>query len=790
MVFIISLNGKWKVYDLENEFNFIGNVPGTVHGDLVEQGFLPHPYVGLNEKEFKRLEEKTWVYEKSFFVEKLEKKDYFLVFEGIDTISEIFLNNVYLGKTENMFLTYRYDVSHLLKEGENKIKVIIYSATQHAKRLEQIYGQLHATEFPPRVYIRKAQYSFGWDWGARIVTSGIYRDVYIEELVDGKIKYSTSYLKDLKGLVCFEGYVENIKDPSKYEVRILLDGNEIISLPVFKEGENYKFKGFKRIKNLKYWYPRDLGESNLYDVSFILVKDGKEVYSETKKIGFRTIDILKEKDEDGESFIFVINGKKVFVKGANWIPADNILSFLKDQDYVKLLEMAYKANINMLRVWGGGIYEKEVFYETCDKLGILVWQDFMFSCGEYPDHLDWFRKLSNQEVIENVLKLRHHPSIIIWCGNNENNWAFEEWGFDLKVNNKNLGNTLYLEDFPKICVEKDNTRPYWPSSPYSGSGFKANSSRAGDTHVWNVWSGWQDYKLYEEDSSRFVSEFGFQAAPDIKTIEFFDKSEKREIFSDVMLNHNKQVEGMERLIRFISGRFGLPKNFESFVYLSQLNQAEAIKFGVEHWRSRKYKTAGTIYWQLNDSWPVFSWSAIDYFKRPKALYFYTKNFYSKILPILKQKGEKLFLFVVNDGKETIGELKLVIRDISGKIIFEKEYLSKLNEDSVVKIDEFNLKKELIEKSFAKIYLNVEGITYENHKILADLRKFKPENPEIKIEYLNGHAVITCKKPAIGVEVREAEKLYEKENFFVLFPGEKKTLDTKNVLQIKSLYDYL
>lgn len=792
MIFIISLNGKWKVYDTEKEFEFLGTVPGTVQGDIVEQKLMPHPYIGLNEKLFRRLENKTWVYEKVFFIEKLEKKSYFLVFEGIDTVSEIYLNDTYLGNTENMFLTYRYDVSDILKEGENKLRVVIHSPTKHAKKLEDIYGRLHAVEDPKRVYIRKAQYSFGWDWGARIVSSGIYKDVYIEELSDGKLKYPTAYLEDLKGSVVFEGYVENINDPSKYEVQVLINEKEVIKLPVFKEDNEYKFKGSMVIENLKLWFPRDLGESYLYTVLFNLIKEGNVIYSTTKNIGFRTVEILKGDDEDGESFIFVINGKKVFIKGANWIPIDNILSFATDERYQKLLKMAYNANINMLRVWGGGIYEKEIFYETCDRMGILIWQDFMFSCAEYPDHLEWFRNLSIKEVRENVLKLRHHPSIIIWCGNNENNWAFEDWGYNFKVDNKNLGNTLYLEDFPNICLKEDSSRPYWPSSPFSGKGLKANSNLAGDTHVWNVWSGWQDYKEYEKDTSRFVSEFGFQAAPDIETIKFFVIEREREIFSDTMLNHNKQIEGMERLIRFLSTRFGLPKDFDSFVYLTQLNQAEAIKFGVEHWRSRKYKTSGTIYWQLNDSWPVFSWSSIDYFERPKALYFYTKKFYSKILPVLKQEAEKLILFIINDGKKIAGNVKIEIRDISGDTIFERNYSDIIvEEDTLFKVDEFSLEKDLIEKSIAKIYFKTEEKLYENHKILADLRKYKPENPEISIDYFNDKAVVSCKKPAIGVEIRdESGILYEDDNFFVLFPYEKRIIKTDKKLYVKSLFDYI
>lgn len=789
----ISLNGKWKVYDNEKEFEFDGNVPGTVQGDLVDLNLMPHPYVGENEKLFKRLEWKNWIYEKKFHIEEInDELRYYLVLEGVDTLSNIYLNDNFVGETEDMFIEYRFDIKKYLKIGENSLKIEIKSPIDLPKRFEKNYGKLHAGEETARVYIRKAQYSYGWDWGARIATSGIYKDIYIESYKDARLFGSTAFLENLDGKVNFSGYVDShIKDTKNYEVEILFNGNPVITLPVTASVENYKFEGSKRIENLKLWYPHDLGESYLYKVEFRLKKNKEVIYSEKKKIGFRIVRVVRENNSEGESFIFEINGRKIFAKGANWIPAENILSWLKESDYVKLLRMAKESNMNMLRVWGGGLYEDPTFYNTCDELGILVWQDFMFACAEYPDHIDWFRKLANEEIRHQVLKLRHHPSIVLWCGNNENNWGFEEWDYKLKVDGKNLGNRLYLEDFPKICAQEDPSRLYWPSSPYGGS--RANSSEAGDRHVWEIWSGWQDYKYYTWDNSKFVSEFGFQAAPDPKTIDFFAEDNEKEIFSPTMLNHNKQVEGPERLLRFINGHYGLISNFDSIVYLTQLNQAEAIKTGVEHWRSRKYKTAGTLYWQINDSWPVFSWASIDYFKRPKALYFYTKRFYNQLLAIAKNKDEKVIISLINDGIKTQVDLEFQLWSLDGKKLMQKEYSNiKTPEDSVTTIDQLNISNIDLDNSIAYLILKQNGKTIiENHELFADLRKNKLNDPKITYEKEGNNLILSCEKPALGVNVKVKGENYSQDNFFALFPSYPKVLNNiEGEINIKSAFDYL
>lgn len=800
---ILYLNRTWQIND-DGEYSFVGNVPGNVQSDLVSQKLKPHPYVGLNEKYMKDLENKSWTYVKEFKLNNLPKEENVeLVFEGIDTLSDIYLNKKYLGKTEDMFLEYRFNIKDLLKKGKNVIKVHIKSPVKEPKILEQFHGKIGATEESIRPYIRKAQYSYGWDWGIRLVTSGIWRPVYIESYNKVRLTGCTAHLEKMSGRngkVRVSGYVMSfakITVPENYKVEVRINGKTTSEFPVEHEGKDLKFDGKLLLKDIRLWFPNGMGEQYLYSFEFKLKYEGNEVYSQKKKIGLRTVNLIKEKDSEGESFIFAINGKKMFAKGANWIPADNILPWIKQEDYKKLLNMAKKANMNMLRVWGGGIYEDEQFYTLCDELGIMVWQDFMFACAEYPDHLKWFRRLCNKEVREIVRKLRYHASIVLWCGNNENNWGFEEWPFmQNMVNSEHLGNKLYLRDFPLICSKEDPSRPYWPSSPFGGS--KANSFEYGDCHIWNVWSWWIDYKAYADTNGRFISEFGFQSSPDPKTITFFAKKEEQEIFHPVILNHNKQVEGQERILRFINTHFGLVTDFETFVYLSQINQAEAMKFGVEHWRERKYRTAGTLYWQYNDSWPVFSWSAIDYFKRPKALYYYSKKFYADILPIARYEHseQSVKVIVVNDHcEDEIASILLEIWSVDGKRIWRKNYKNiRILKDSVSVIDTISIERipaKITSNMVMYISAQCNEKEYDNYFLIDDFRNMSLLDPELSYSREGDFLVFQCKKPVFGVYIETDEDCIISDNYFTLVPSSKKIVKfPSDKLKVKSLYNYI
>jgi beta-mannosidase len=801
---ILDLAGTWQISDDEGQYSFVGNVPGTVQGDLVQQGLVPHPYVGINELTMRYLESKSWNCATEFELDDVPAEaNIDLVFEGIDTLADVHLNGQYLGSTDDMFLEYRFAVRDVLKKGKNVLRVHIKSPTGVPAALEREHGKLGTVEESIRTYIRKAQYSYGWDWGIRLPTSGIWKPVYLESYDKARLTGCTASLERLEndgGVVKVSGYVVrgvDFGDAGNYRVAVRVDDAFAGEFPVQHVGEELSFEGVFSLQHVRLWYPNGLGEHHLYAFEFTLNDGGVPVCSEKERIGLRTVKLMREQDAEGESFVFTVKGKRVFAKGANWIPADSILSWIRPDDYTKLVLMARDANMNMLRVWGGGIYEDKQFYALCDELGIMVWQDFMFACAEYPDQLEWFRRLCNTEARETVRKLRYHASIALWCGNNENNMGFDEWPMMAhKVDGEYLGNRLYLHDFPMICAHEDPSRPYWPSSPYGGD--KANSAGCGDRHVWNVWSGWADYRSYADEDGRFISEFGFQSAPDMKTIDFFATGQEQSILGTVILSHNKKDEGQQRILHFINAHFGMTTDFGAFAYLSQLDQAEAIKFGVEHWRARKYRTAGTLYWQFNDSWPVFSWSSVDYFKRPKALYYYARRFYADILPIVRYEpsDNTVRVTVVNDRYEdTLVDMVLEVWDTGGTKIREKKVEGlRILADSVSVTDPVSV-DEIPANSLSDAVIHVRVLCGEerhnNYALFGDFRDMHLMDPEVSYVREGDDLVFRCTRPAFGVHIVPDEECSLSDDFFTLVPSVVTHVQcSSDKVHVTSLYDYL
>lgn len=801
---IVNLTGKWKISDDEGHYAFTGNVPGTVQGDLVQLGLVPHPYIGRNETVLRDLEQKAWTYVKEFELDEVPgEENVELVFEGIDTLADIQLNGRYLGRTDDMFLEYRFDVRGMLRKGKNILRVHIKSPVREAANLEHVYGRRGATDESIRAYIRKAQYSYGWDWGIRLPASGIWRPVVLESYSKARLTWCTASLEGRDGgagKVRVSGSVApgvDLGDPENFRVAVKVGDALVGEFPVRRAGDELQFEGIFSLQDVHLWFPNGMGEQYLYTFEFTLKDKGVPVCSERRKIGLRTVALLRERDADGESFIFSVNGRRVFAKGANWIPADSILSWIRPGDYGRLLHMARDANMNMLRVWGGGIYEDERFYDLCDELGIMIWQDFMFACAEYPDHLAWFRQLSDREVRETVRSLRPHASIVLWCGNNENNFGFDEWPMmGHKVNGEYLGNRLYLQDFPAICAREDPSRPYWPSSPYGGD--RSNSAACGDRHVWNVWSGWEDYRNYADENGRFISEFGFQSAPGAKTIDFFVAKEEQDILDPVVLSHNKKAEGQERILHFINAHFGLTNDFDAFTYLSQLDQAEAVKFGVEHWRARKYRTAGTLYWQFNDSWPVFSWSSVDYFKRPKALYYYTKRFYADILPVVRYEpsDKTVSVMVVNDRYEdTAAAVLLEAWDTGGTKIWEKKIEGlRLPGDAVSAVDAISM-DEISAGAFTDVVMHATVLCgerrYDNYARFGEFREMHLMDPGLSYGREGDDLVVRCTRPAFGIHITTEDEFLLSDDFVTLVPSVVARVKCpQGRIHMTSLYDYL
>ncbi len=679
----IDLNGTWefkavdKYRRLPKEISGItewmsGAVPGTVHTDLLTNGKIPDPFYRMNEEDVQWVDSQQWVYRREFEVDEkfLKEKSIELVAEGLDTYSSIRINNRRLGTTADMFVEHRFNAKRFLRKGTNHIEILFDSPVLRSKAIEKKHGVLAAGHEPHRIYVRKAQYSFGWDWGPRLATSGIWRGIRLETHSQGALRYP--FVKVIS-LTKNEAVVELSLDVSLFTPASLQLRTEICDEKVIvtdrRRAKKGKMKFRLRIKKPQIWWPNGYGGQPMYRASITLTSRDAEVERLEVPFALRTVRLLQEPDKQGTSFVIEMNGEKIFCKGADWIPSDSFIPRINDSTYEKLLGMAKSANMNMLRVWGGGIYEQEIFYNLCDRLGLMVWQDFMFACAEYPEDA-WFMKQVRDEAEKAVKRLRNHPSIVLWCGNNECEWIFCQHNPG-RPPDAMTGSKIFKTLLPSVCSTFDGTRPYWRSSPF-GKGFP-NEESNGNRHQWEMWGRWKDYKEYENDTSRFVTEFGFQAPPDMRTLESVMILSDLNPQSRVMEYHNKLPEGTERLFRFQAGHVNVAEDLADFIYKGQLVQAEALRTAVEHWRRRKFATAGSLFWQLNDCWPVTSWSIIDSALRPKAAYFYAKKFLSPVLVSFRNTESSVEVWATSDMLAPLNAtLEVTLRSFDGTVAWSKK----------------------------------------------------------------------------------------------------------------------
>ena len=653
--------------EIKSGKQFPAEVPGTIHTDLLNNKLIEDPFYSDNELRLNWISECGWIYQTKFDFNKDTNNNIDLVFEGLDTICEIYLNGTKLGGSDNMFITYRYNVKDILKISDNTLKVIIKSPVQYASQQEKKYGKLPVALNSSRVHIRKAQYSFGWDWGPSFPTSGIWRKVYLEEWTDAKIEnVSFSTIKLDKNFAHVEVIV-GIKSAQSNNMSLLLSLSDGINIHEKKipiqHSNNYKVAF--RIKDPKLWWPNGEGDQNLY-LLHVKIVDNKNLNLDeiTKNVGIRKIELILH-DKKESTFKFRINHKDIYCKGVNWIPADSFLPRVDQKKYGELLTFAKSANMNIVRVWGGGVYEADEFYNICDRLGLLVWQDFMFACGSYPEN-DEFIANVKEEVTQNVLRLQHHACLALWCGNNENEWI---WFNEQKTSYKKMpGYKIYHSIIPEILKKIDSEGQYWPSSPF-GNDNDPNSFSSGNTHQWNIWSRWIDYTTVKNDRSLFVTEFGFQGPANKDTLEKYLPEENRYISDKIFEHHNKQTEGPERIIKFLSSHLPINTEWDDFLYLAQLNQAFALKTCLEYWRTNG-RTNGSIIWQINDCWPVTSWAIIDSDIKPKIAYHFVKNAFAPRLLYFNDDGSKIKIILLNQDKDIIkGRMRLTVVDtLSGDII--------------------------------------------------------------------------------------------------------------------------
>ncbi len=677
--------------------------PGDVHQALIEAGRIEDPFYDRNEDKCAWMEEREWWYRISFESQKTpldQDERYLLAFEGLDTFVTIWLNGEVLGSHENMFREAVFDVSHRLRiDSSNTLALCFHPPLQQiAQAPFDNWGRN-----PERVMMRKAQFGYGWDWGPRLPTIGIWRPVELRRqryaTIQG-VHFSTVEIDtpNNKALVAAEVDVERFGGDQAVALAIALlppgtsTGTTTIveqTVTLREGGSQLSTKVYLEIANPQLWWTHDLGEPALYTLQITLSRNGKHLEQRQQEVGIRTLELDQSPDpeEPGTRFFrFVLNGVPIFARGADWIPAHSFVGALKIQQYDVLLSAACEANMNMVRVWGGGIYEHDVFYELCNRLGVLVWQDFMFACAMYPQENPSFVHEVEAEARYQVSRLRSHPCMALWCGNNENQWIHDRTYWD-KPNVPVPGSLYYDTLLPQIVKELDGKTPYWPGSPYGGNDY--NAMEDGDVHNWQVWHGnlprrfgekagvdqspaGVSFLHYAEDMGRFSSEFGMHASPVYETLRRNIPADQLYYHSLSMDHHNKDnpKNKGDNLMATVTG---LPSNLQEYIDYSMIAQAEGLKFGIEHYRRRKPHCSGTLIWQLNDCWPVLSWSIVDYYGFGKAGYFYTKRAYAPLLASFKACADGgVELWVTNDTlKEVADTLTIRLGTFANDIMWEE-----------------------------------------------------------------------------------------------------------------------
>lgn len=638
---IISLNGTWDLSKRDEDTVIDATVPGCVHTDLLANGLLDDPFYRDNEASMRWIGETDWVYRRTFHVtrEFTRLDQVILRCEGLDTLATIRINGNDVASTDNMFRTYEFNVKKYLRSGDNSIEVEFAAPLPYVEKMDaekgKMVGWVDGMRLNSGGWIRKEPCNFGWDWGPMLPTSGIWRDISLLGIEDGRID-------DVRiTQVHHDNSVEvNVnlkisprqKEPVTAVISLARDGLTIMDnrrITFDGDATEVKFE----IHNPDLWFPNGMGEQPLYEVLVGLFnRELKQLDYTSKRFGLREIKLERHDDEWGESFYFSCNGVPFFAKGANWIPASPYPGQTSADEYYRLVQAAKDANMNMLRVWGGGIYENDEFYSACDELGITVWQDFMFACGTYPSFDKQFMANVKAEAEDNVRRIRHHACLALWCGNNEIEQGMGSDTWQEVLSWEDYGK-LFDDLLPSVVARLDGQTAYWPGSPHSPKGDRNDwiNPNWGDTHLWMVWHGKQPFEWYRSRPDRFCSEFGFQSFPEPQMVDEFTIPEDHDILSPVMQHHQRSPIGNGTITHYQKDWFHDPKDFASMLWLSQILQGMAMKYAIEHWRRNMPRTMGTLYWQFNDMWPAASWSALDWKGNWKALQYMTKRFYAPIL---------------------------------------------------------------------------------------------------------------------------------------------------------------
>ncbi len=822
-----EINENWQFSQSGKNEWLPAKVPGTVHTDLLDNGKIEDPFYRLNEHNLQWIDKVDWEYKTTFAVdgELLGKDVVELDFKGLDTYTDVFVNGEKVLSADNMFRDWRADVKAVLKEGENELHVVLHSPiTEGIKKYDaQGYvipvsnndlaeiGQVEGNKMVS-IYTRKAGYHFGWDWGPRFVTSGIWRPVALKAWNSAKIEnlqivQNTVAEDKAKFTAVFE--IEAVTE-EKANLSVTNDGTNLAASSVELKKGVAKYSVDFEIDNPKLWWTNGLGEAHLYNIKGEL-NVGGSIVSEETRIGIRTLELVRDKDASGTSFYFKLNGHPVFMKGANYIPNDVFLPRVTEENYRKVVETAKVSNNNMLRVWGGGVYEEDIFYDLCDEAGILVWQDFMFACAMFPGD-EAFLENIKQEAIDNVKRLRNHPSIGLWCGNNEILAAWKGWGWEQKelaLNPENAAKIwkayedIFHKVLPEVVAEYDSQRSYWSSSPSSGTGIPADLVN-GDEHYWGVWWGKAPFQTYATHLPRFMSEYGFQSFPEIATVRKYAIPEDYDIFSEVMKSHQRSTIGNGTIEYYMLQEYKKPKDFESFLYVNHVLQAEGIKFGLEGHRRAMPFCMGSLYWQINDVWPVASWSSTDYYQQWKALQYYVKKGFEPVLVSPFTVGDTLKVDVINDRLTEINAtLKLKMIDFGGKVLWEKT--SEVTVPANASTNYFEVNKTAFLKESGNQAANSvlvcelvsEGnkLSSKNSFFFKPFKELKIEKPQVSVETAKtGEGFdITLKTDKLAknvyLQIGDEEGFFS-DNYFDLLPGEMVIIQLKTSVSEEKLKEVL
>ena len=752
-----TLNGTWQLSAGHRSLESVDmQIPGTVLSGLLAAGKIKDPFYRTNEDATRALFWKDYVFTRTFDVDEelLAQQHIVLVCEGLDTLAEISINGTFLAKTDNMHRTWKFQAKKLLHPGKNEIQIVFRSVMRFIEdypyEAHKKINYIPCGSMKGNQLLRKAHSMFGWDWGPQTIDAGIFRDIYLQGYSHARIEDIRIHQQHAKNVSVQTSITLSESVPGqKLCVELSEDGaDKPLQTKLCKTNADGVAAVDFVIENPKLWWPNDYGDQPLYIVrTTLLDEDGTSLESITRRIGLRTLTISQEKDEWGNEFAFCVNGVKIFTRGGNYIPDDCLYTRITEKKLDYILESCRRAHFNCVRVWGGGYYPSDAFYDLCDEKGLIVWQDLMYACNVY-DVTDAFAENCRQETYDNVRRLRHHASLGLWCGNNEIESAWDHWG-DFQKETPYLRADyirLFEEVLPKAVQEADGETFYWHSSPSSGGCFdNPDDANRGDTHYWDVWHGQKPFTDYRKYFFRFCSEFGFQSFPCAKTVNSFTLEDDRNIFSRVMESHQKNDAANGKMLYYLSENLRYPKDLTHLLYASQVLQGMAIKYGVDHWRRNRGRCMGTLYWQINDDWPAPSWSSIDYFGRWKALHYMAQKFYAPHAVSMTLEDHRCHVYFSNESFETTEySLTLSIRDLSGNVL--ETYETKGNspafsaiETAVVDICSWEDQKD-------DIFLEAV-IHTKDQKVLKDVETLVP------------YKYLTLKSPVISTEAEETNDAF-------------------------------